>query len=140
MARLDFSDGVWDESKESFKRDPSPPRQPSAPRPQLPAAVQSRNTNGAPSGLNDAVIRDILAATCAMPSWKAYRVKGRAGQVQQKKIRRGTSRLLGHRTTLAVVDLRGWCVRSLPYTTADLTASVVQYVENEAKNHPLRHF
>jgi hypothetical protein len=73
-------DGVFDNASGSFKRDSPRDNGFSAQsQPQFRPTMMS--TGDAPSGgrrvtLNAEVIADILAATCAMPSWKACQVDG----------------------------------------------------------------
>jgi hypothetical protein len=73
-----LDDGVFDSTANSFRRD-SPPE--SAPSQQLPQSQSPTNAGGASSGrydmaLNEDIIEKILAATRAMPSWKACQLEG----------------------------------------------------------------
>jgi hypothetical protein len=78
-----LSDGVIDNDSSSFKRDrPSGGDNNGAPaQPDLPSQLTMTNVGGQSSGkrtlaLNENVIADILAATRAMPSWKACVMEG----------------------------------------------------------------
>jgi hypothetical protein len=78
-----LSDGVIDNASGSFKRD-SPPddgNDRTFAEPQLPSGFTTMNVGGSSSGeraveLNENVIADILAATRAMPAWKACEMEG----------------------------------------------------------------
>jgi hypothetical protein len=78
-----LSDGVFDNISGSFKRE-KPPRKPNnntSAQAQLQFQPMTTSAGGAPSGrrtlaLNADTITDILAATHAMPSWKACQMEG----------------------------------------------------------------
>ena len=74
---------VFDNASDSFKRDRPPPNRNNSvsAQAQLPFHPTTTSTDGASSSqrtvaLNADVIADILAATRAMPSWKACQVEG----------------------------------------------------------------
>jgi hypothetical protein len=78
-----LSDHVFDNTSDSFKRDRPPPNRNSSvsAQTQLPFHPTTTSPDGASSSqrtlaLNADVIADILAATHAMPSWKACQVEG----------------------------------------------------------------
>lgn len=76
-----LSEGLFNGDSSSFKREPLPRNHSSSvtAHPQLPPTTA--NTDGTSSGgrtlaLNAEVIGDILAATRAMPPWKAFQIEG----------------------------------------------------------------
>ena len=78
-----LSNHVFDNASDSFKRDRPPPNHNNSfsAQAQLPFHSTTTSADGASSSqrtlaLNADVIADILAATRAMPSWKACQVEG----------------------------------------------------------------
>ena len=73
-----LSDQVFDNASDSFKRDRPPPNRNRRPaQAQLPShPTTTASSSQRTLALNADVIADILAATRAMPSWKACQVEG----------------------------------------------------------------
>ena len=73
-----LSDQVFDNASDSFKRDRPPPNHNHiSAQAQLPFhPTTTTSSSQCTPALNADVIADILAATCAMPSWKACQVEG----------------------------------------------------------------
>ena len=77
-----LSDHIFDDASHTFKRDRPPPNHDNnfSAQAQLPAGPMTSEEGGSSSqhrvALNADVIAEILAATRAMPSWKACQVEG----------------------------------------------------------------